>query len=277
MTNARKLKLALLLPLVVVVAVAGRTALRSPSLERDWDEDVAVLAGVERHADGTITLTNVRDWAYTTDSIVSHRYFDATFDPADIVDAWMYEQILDGERGWIAHTFIVFEFDSTYGDGRFLGLSVETRREKGETYSLVGGMLRAFEVTHIWATERDLVTRRVLFLDYPLTRYRLVLTPDQRARIFTRFAEETADLAVEPAWYNTVTRNCTSSLVRYANESRPGAIPWDRSWVLTGGMDEYLQELGYLDPAYRESVTQEVLATRGVRGELEGDDGQGVR
>ena len=115
------------------------------------------------------------------------------------------------------------------------------------------------------ATERDLVTRRVQFLDYPLTRYRMVLTPDQRARIFTRFAEETRDLAAEPAWYNTVTRNCTSSLIRYANEGRPGAIPWHWSWVLTGGMNEYLAELGYLDPASALPITRDWLARNPLR------------
>ena len=126
-------------------------------------------------------------------------------------------------------------------------------------------MLRAFEVTHIWATERDLVTRRVQFLDYPLTRWRLKLTPEQRVRVFTRFAEETRDLAIEPSWYNTVTRNCTSSLVRYANESRPGAIPWHHSWVLTGHMNEYLDELGYLDAGSRQDITRDWLAVNPVR------------
>ena len=261
----RRTKIALTLPFVVFAAIAARTAVKTPSLARTWDQDVSVLAGVDLHADGAVTLNNVRDWSYTVDSSVAQPYFDATFDPADIVDVWMYEQILDGERGLIAHTFVVFEFDSTYSDSRWLGLSVETRREVGETYSLVGGMLRAFEVTHIWATERDLVTRRVLLLDYPLTRYRLLLSPEQRARIFTRFAEETQDLARRPAWYNTVTRNCTSSLVRYANESRPGAIPWHRSWVLTGGMDEYLAELGYLDSRSAVQITRDWLASNPLR------------
>jgi hypothetical protein len=258
-------KIALLLPLVLLGGIAARTALKSPSLERQWDEDVRVLAGVTMLPSGAVTLSDVRDWRYAADTILARPYFDATYDPADIVDVWMYEQILDGERGLIAHTFVVFEFDSSYADRRWLGLSVETRREVGESYSLVGGMLRRFEVTHIWASERDLVTRRVQYLDYPLTRYRLLLTPEQRTRIFTRFAEETRELGEEPAWYNTVLRNCTSSLLRYANESRPGAIPWHRSWVLTGGMDDYLAGLGYLEPASAVRITRDWLASNHLR------------
>ena len=240
------------------------TAMRSPSLEREWDEDVRVLAGVDLSDDGTVRLTDVRDWSYAVDTILSRSYFDATFDPADIVDVWMYEQILD-DRGLIAHTFIVFEFDSTYGPARFLGISVETRRESGETYSLIGGMLRSFEVTHIWATERDLVTRRVQYLDYPLRRYRLNLPEESRARVFTQFARETRDLAAQPQWYNTVTRNCTSSLIQYANESRPGALPWHYSWIFTGKVDEYLGELGYLDASSVVAITREYLASNELR------------
>ena len=265
MSMRRRLKLLLLVPLLAVGALVLTAAMRTPSLDRAWDDDVRVLASVDIAGDGVVRLGNVRDWSYAVDTILTREYFDGAYDPADLVDAWMYEQILDGDRGLIAHTFIVFEFDSTYGDRRWLGLSVETRRERGETYSLAGGMLRSFEVTHIWATERDLVTRRVQYLDYPLTRYRLVLTPEQRARIFTRFAEETRDLASRPQWYNTVARNCTSSLIQYVNEGRPGALPRHWSWVFTGRVDDYLGRLGYLDSSYRRPITRDWLASHPLR------------
>ena len=252
---------------ILFIGAIGLTAfvsLRNPSLARTWDEDVRVLAGVEISAEGPVRLTNIRDWSYTRDEITSAPYFDASFDPADIVDLWMYEQQLD-DVGLIAHTFLVFGFDESYGPARYLGLSVETRRESGEEYSIVGGMLRNFEVTHIWATEADLVTRRVEFLDYPLTRYRLDIPADVRARVFVKMAEETADLAVAPRWYNTATNNCTSSLIKYVNESEPGAIPLHYSYVFTGTVDDYLEELGYLDPDYSLAITREFLATNALR------------
>lgn len=260
----RKLKWVFLIALLGVLAAGASVALRNPSLSRDWDEDVRVLAGVAIPADTAMTLTNVRDWRYTRDSVVARSYFDASFDPRDIVDVWLYEQVLD-DRGLIAHTFLVFEFDESYGPARYLGLSVETRREKGETYSLIGGMLRSFEVTHIWASERDLVRRRVEYLDYPLTRYRLNIPEDSRGRLFVKLARETRDLASEPRWYNTVSNNCTSSLIKYANESRPGSIPLHYSWVFTGKIDEHLERLGYLDSRSRLEVTREFLSTNELR------------
>jgi hypothetical protein len=254
----------LLVAILAVGIVAVAVGLRSPSLDRVWDEDVRVLAGVAVEAPGTVAFTGVRDWRYTRDSVVSRRYLEASFDPEDIVDLWMYEQVLD-DAGYIAHTFLVFEFGTGEGPTRYLGLSVETRREAGETYSLIGGILRSFEVTHIWATETDLVTRRVVHLDYPLTRYRLDIPPEYRSRIFRRFVEETAGLASTPRWYNTVSNNCTSSLIQYVNASEPGAIPWHYSYVLTGKVDDYLEALGYLDRSSALSITRDYLATNALR------------
>lgn len=237
---------------------------RRPSLERAWDEDVSVLAAVERLPDGAVSLARVRDWRYTRDSVIGKDYFTARYDPTEVVSLWLYEQEL-GFGGRIAHTFLVFEFPESYGAARWLGLSVETRREVGEAYSLVGGVMRKFEVTHTWATEADLVTRRVELLDYPLTRYRVTVPSEYLARIFVQFVEETEVLATTPRWYNTLTTNCTNSLVAYVNRVRPDAIPWNYSLVLTGRADTYLASLGYVDLASAQPITREWLAASRLR------------
>lgn len=247
-----------------VIMIAALVSVREPSLERTWDEDVAVLAGVELLPDGTVRLTDVRDWHYARDSVVSKDYFDARYDPADITGLWLYEQEL-GFGGLVAHTFLVFEFDESSGPERWLGLSVETRREAGEKYSILRGILREFEVTHVWATERDLVMRRVEHLDFPLTRYRLDVPEEYLGRIFLQFLRETAALATTPRWYNTLRTNCTSSLIEYVNQAEPGAIPRHYSSVLTGRADDHLKRLGYLDPDYALPITREWLAHSPLR------------
>jgi hypothetical protein len=229
-----------------------------------WDEDVRILSGVENLPDGTVRLTQVRDWRYSREAVLAKDYHDVRYDPDEVVGLWVYEQEL-GLGGRIAHTFLVFEFPEEYGDDRWLGLSVETRRELGETYSLVGGVLQKFEVTHIWAKEEDLVRRRVEFLDYPLRRYRVTVSPENVARLFRQFTAETADLANTPRWYNTLTTNCTSSLIQYVNTVEPGSIPWHYSFVFTGRTDDYLARLGYLDSSSAQPVTREWLAANPVR------------
>ncbi len=256
----RTLLALLVLALVVLIVVS----LREPSLSRTWDEDVSILAGVEISDDEAVTLTQIRDWGYAISSISSKKYFDASFDPKDIVAMWMYEQQLD-TSGLIAHTFLVFEFDESYERGRYLGLSVETRREQGEEYSVILGALRAFEITHIWATEKDLVTRRVQYLDYPLTRYRLVIPAEYRSRIFLKFVKETQSLASVPRWYNTASNNCTSSLIKYVNENKPDAIPFHYSYALTGKVDEYLEQLGFKASDYSLQISRDFLESNDLR------------
>lgn len=244
--------------------IAATVALRRPSHDRAWAEDLRVLSGVERAPDGSVELTRVRDWRYTRGSVVSKEYFGHRYDPDDLQRIWLYEQKL-GLGGAIAHTFLVLEFPESYGSARWLGLSVEARREVGETYSPLAGMLRTFEVTHVWATEEDLVTRRVQLFDYPLTRYEVVVPEEYLAPIFRSFLEETAALSEAPRWYNTLTTNCTSALVRYVNRVQPGAIPWHYSFVLTGWVDDHLARLGYLDVASAQLITREWLAENPLR------------
>ncbi len=240
-------------------------AIREPSLERTWDEDVRVLTGVDRLPDGAYRLTAVRNWTYTDDSVVSTAYQPIRYDPADVEALWLYEQEL-GLGGRIAHTFLVFQFPFRYGPTfRWLGLSVETRREVGERYSIVGGVLKKFEVTHIWAAEEDLVRRRVEYLDYPLTRYPVTVPREYLARIFEQMIQETDALADTPRWYNTLTTNCTSSLIRYVNEAEPGAIPGHWSSIFTGRADDHLGELGYVDLASAVPITKEWLAATPLR------------
>lgn len=117
----------------------------------------------------------------------------------------------------------------------------------------------------MWATEEDLVTRRVEHLDYPLTRYEVVVPEEYLGPIFLRFVEETATLSETPRWYNTLTTNCTSSLVTYVNRVQPGAIPWHYSFVFTGWVDEYLARLGYLRAASAQPITRDWLAANPLR------------
>ncbi len=249
---------------ILGVITAVVVAFRSPSLARDWDPDVRVLASVQALENGKVALQNIRDWRYTRTDVVDSEYFDATFDPDDIVNLWMYEQKLS-KSGLIAHTFLVFEFDERYGPARYLGISVETRREVGENFSIVGGVLRSFEITHIWASERDLVRRRVEFLDYPLTRFRLLVPAEIRAQVFRKLTEETMGLADSPEWYNTALNNCTSSLIRYVNDSVPGAIPSHHSYVFTGRTAGYLGRLGHLDIESAVLIDRAFLASNELR------------
>lgn len=236
-----------LLALACLLAIAAiLIGLREPRLDRDWDEDVAVLAAVEISADESrFSLQRVRNWRYDATAVRSKNHFDASYALADLSGITWYEQILD-ERGLIAHTFVVFEFNGPYAHPR-IGVSVETRREIGEQYSLFKGVLRGFELTHTWASATDLIERRVKFLGYELTEHRVTQTLAYQRQYLLAFLRETQALAKEPRWYNTITSNCTNVIINAANALNPGYLPFDKAFIFTGLADDYLIERGVLD------------------------------
>lgn len=231
-----------------VILLVAASQFRTPRLDRDWDADVAILAGVSIASDATqFTIRNARAWRYSSTGAVERDRFTATYRFADLTGMAFYEQPLD-RSGLIAHTFVVFEFAGDYAEP-LLGVSVETRRERGEEYSLLHGAMRGFELTYTWATEADLVERRVQYLGYRLRKYTVRQAVADQRRYLERFLRETIALATEPRWYNTITSNCTNVIIGAANDVAPGYVPFDISFILTGLAAPYLVERGILDGA----------------------------
>ena len=61
------------------------------------------------------------------------------------------------DRRGPAHAFVSFGFD----DGGYVAISVEARREAGETYSPARGLMKQFEIMYVVGDERDLIGLRV--------------------------------------------------------------------------------------------------------------------
>ena len=242
--NHRMRKIIIVLAVLIVLVTIH--LLRRPHLDRMWDEDVRVLASVDlSDEEQKFTMGRIRNWKYDSAGPISKEYFDETYKLDDLQGMYLYEQILDG-KGLIAHTFIVFDFGESYANPR-LGISVETRREVGEKYSIVKGALRGFELTHMWATEADLVQRRVKYLKYSLTKYHILQPLEHQRMYLTSILAQTHSLATKPQWYNTFVSNCTNVIINVANSIEPGYLPFDKSFIFTGLAAEYLMSHGVLD------------------------------
>jgi hypothetical protein len=239
----RRLSLAIL---PAVAALAAILWLRTPSFDREWTDDVARLADIAAAEDGTVLISNIRDWDYDADGPVRKRWEDGTYDPRLLRAIWFN---LDPFPAWdgVAHTFLVFEF-AEGTPSRFLGVSVEARKQRGETYSGLKGLFRQYELLYVWASESDLIKRRAVYLDEDVYQYRLNLKPEQMALIFNAFLERTRELTREPRFYNTLLSNCTNELAATIR-GNGGNLPWHYSYYLTGHADRFLHRLGYIVPA----------------------------
>ena len=124
------------------------------SNHRNWKPDVAVLASATFN-DNLVTVHNIRNFDYRTESDYTVRYYDKTFDLNKIESVNFIVSHWDNLQA-IAHTMLSFGF----AGGDYLTLSIEIRGEKGESYSGLKGLFKQYEIIYVLGDERDLIRLR---------------------------------------------------------------------------------------------------------------------
>jgi len=239
LTLVRPLGRGALAALLALAAVVAWWLAIPPSNDRDWSPDVSRLPRAAI-AGNRVTIENVRNFDYRTETDYTERWETRTYD-------------LDHLRGvdlflsfWgptlIAHTIASWEFD----DGPPLAISIETRKEKGESYSAVRGFFRQYEVYYVVADERDLIRLRTNYRGERTYLYRMRMPPEQARAILLDYLREVNYLAEQPRWYNALTHNCTTTIRHHAQQVAAGR-PWDWRILANGRLDELGYERGQID------------------------------
>jgi len=243
------------LPLGIYAAMYGALliwwASIAPSNNRVWSDDVArMLTG---HVQGNaVTLDNVRNFTWRTDDDYDAHWETRHYDLDRLVSA---DAVLSywGSKA-IAHAMISFGFD----DGSHVVFSVEIRKKRGDQYSSIGGFFRQFETTLVAADERDIIRVRTNVRGEDDYLYPLRMDKATMRALFLSYVQAANTLSVTPAFYNTITSNCTTIVYRMARQIDPG-LPWDARLLLTGYLPEYLYKIGAVD----RSIPVEQLRQRG--------------
>ena len=209
-----------------------------PLNNRDWAPEYAIPATVS-YNDQAVTVHNVRDFSYRSETDAIPHYYDATFrlDDLDTVD--LVSSYWSGNA--IAHIFITFGFR----DGRHLAISIETRRQKRFPYSTIAGFFHHFELFYVVADERDLIGVRTDIRRERVYLYRLRMAPAARQALFLSYMNQIDKLSRDPEWYNTLTDNCTTGLLARA-DAAPGA-KYNWRIVLSGYAPAYAYKRGLLN------------------------------
>lgn len=236
---------ALVLGGIVLVALAvGAWTLFGPrpSADRNWTEEHRVAPEFVVEGD-TLTVRGLRNFAWASSSTYDPQWEERAYDLNRLERVWYI--LTPFSRAWRgpAHALVSFEFDG----GDFLAISVEARREEGERYGLVKGMLRRFEILYVAGDERDLVGLRALHRGDSVYTYPARASAEGARRLLLAMADEANRLRTEPAFYHTLFDNCTTRIVDHINEVTD--TPVRRSWkvFLPGYSDAYAHELGLLD------------------------------
>jgi hypothetical protein len=213
-----------------------------PSNDRDWQPDVAVLPFASFDGD-LVTIHNIRNFDYRTETDYTPRYYDKTYDlrKLDSVDLiavyWMGDAI--------AHIMASFGF----GGRDFVAVSIETRKERGETYDTLKGFFRQYELTYVVGDERDLIRLRTNYRQDPpedVYLFRTNAPPENVRRLFLSYLEKINELKEHPAFYNTLTTNCTTNVLMHT-QVNPGKQAYSWKILLSGYTPLYAYELGRLD------------------------------
>ncbi len=217
------------------------TANLTPSNQRKWSPDQATLASATFYGD-QVSVQNIRNCQYLSkdDYVVEH--YDQTFNlkDAETVDFLM---IPFPGTPTLAHTMISFGFK----DGKQLAISVEIRKEDGEVFKAVNGMLDQYELMYVVGDERDLIGQRAVHRKDDVYLYRLELTPAQVQAMFVDVMQRVNGLREKPEFYHTLSNNCTTNLVAHLNKLFPNRVPYDYRVLLPGYSDQLAYDVGLID------------------------------
>jgi hypothetical protein len=209
-----------------------------PSNDRPWQPDVAQTGWAEIK-DDTVILHNVRHCDYRTETDYTPQWTSRTVRLSQITGIDL--AVTYWGSSLMAHPIVSFQF----ADAPPVCFSIETRKEKGESYSAIGGFFRQYELVYIVSEEADVVRLRTNFREgEDVYLYRLNITPDQARARFMEYLTSMNTLRDQPRWYNALTTNCTTSIRTQHNGSE--RAPWDWRLLANGKGDELLFSRGRL-------------------------------
>jgi len=231
-----------LLGFVVVFAIFVLLFFRIPaSNDRDWQPEVAMAPYATINGD-MITVHNVRNFDYRTETDFTPHWETRTYDLSKLDGADVVAVYWAGKA--IAHIMVSFDF----GGKDHLAVSIETRKEKGESYSTLAGFFRQYELYYVIADERDVIRVRTTYRQPQEDAYLYRTRAPVRnvRRIFLDYVKMINELRLRPAYYNTLTTNCTTSIL-FHTRMNPDSPPLSWKVLLSGYVPDYLYELGRID------------------------------
>ena len=204
-----------------------------PSNDRDWSPEFA-RTGSSIQNDDVVVLKEVRNFDYTRDGEQTERWETRTVHLSNLRGMDLFHSTFGG--GSIAHPLLSFDFGP---DGRVC-LTVETRRERTEEFSVFGGLYKMFELQYIFSTEEDCVRLRASVRDEPCYMYRVNMPVDNVREFFLSALAVQNDLAEKPRFYHILFSNCTTSLRDRLPANQRGRF--DIRMFVNGMLDQYLYE-----------------------------------
>jgi len=209
----------------------------SPSQDRDWKIVHGKIPSAETSGE-IVTIENIRDFEFRTPDDYTVSYINQTFNLKNLRGVDLFLNYWGSSL--MAHPIVSFDF----GDDGHICFSIETRREKNEGFSAIGGIYKMFEIIYVASTERDSVMLRATAKGEDVFLYRTTITGEQAEILFLQYVRRIKELDDKPEFYNAITANCTTSIRR--QNSPQMRRPWDCRMLINGQFDKMLYDNGII-------------------------------
>lgn len=212
---------------------------QSASNDRNWNEDQRILA-TATISDDFVDIKNIRNFSYTSVDKFTPTYYDKKFDLRTLSSLDYIVEPFDNFGA--AHTLLSFGFS----DGSYISVSVEIRKEVGESFSPFKGVLRQYELMYVIADERDVIKLRTNYRKDDVFVYPVTASNEAIRAIFVSMLTRANKLSTQPEFYNTLLSNCIINITNHVNALAPETVPWDYRLLFPANSDVYAQKLGLI-------------------------------
>jgi hypothetical protein len=233
----------LVLALTVSAAVVWAGLTGTASHEREWIVPQSRLPGVSVSPDGRyVDVSAFRRFRHRAEDDFDARWTAERIDVSGIESVWLLlSRFSDRWRG-PAHAWLSFGM----ADGTFVSVSIEARREVGETYSVVDGMRNRFETIFVVGDEEDLLALRADVWRTETYVYPTRATPAQAQAVFLDLMRQAERIERQPEFYHTTRRNCVTPLARAIRSISGETVRFRLATLLPGYADQEALRLGLL-------------------------------
>ena len=212
-----------------------------PSNERNWTRDQTRMPFANFEAD-VVDIQHVRYATYRNTDDYDVRWSTKRYDLNAIRTVDFLVEPFAAWRG-PAHTLLTFGFS----DGEHVAISVEIRKEQGETFSPLKGLFKQYEIMYVIGDEQDLIGLRANVRRNPVYLFPIRATKEQVRALFVSMLQRANQLRKQPQFYNTLANNCITNIIRHLEEVSRQSVSFDLRVLFPGYADELAVELDLIN------------------------------